>query len=67
MRVFQIQDDWSVDNLRIAERPKPDPGPGQVLLKMKAASLNYRDLVVLQKGYGHLTGTLPFLSFLSLF
>ncbi|MFC2118166.1 NAD(P)-dependent alcohol dehydrogenase [Bacteroidota bacterium] len=59
MRVFQIQDDWSVDNLKIAERPKQEPGPAQVLLKMKAASLNYRDLVVLQKGYGHLTGTLP--------
>ena len=59
MKVFQLQDDWSVDNLNIAERPKPEPGSEQVLLKMKAASLNYRDLVVLQKGYGHLTGTLP--------
>lgn len=59
MKVFQIQDDWSMDNLTLTERPQPEPGPGQVLLKMKAASLNYRDLVVPQRGYGKLTGTLP--------
>ncbi len=59
MKVFQIQDDWSMDNLIIAERPKPEPGPGQVLLKMLAASLNYRDLLVPRRGYGRQTGTLP--------
>lgn len=59
MKVFQLQDDWSMDNLTLAERPQPEPGPGQLLLKMKAASLNYRDLVVPQRGYGKLTGTLP--------
>jgi NADPH:quinone reductase-like Zn-dependent oxidoreductase len=30
-----------------------------VLLRMKAASLNYRDLVVPDRGYGQYTGTLP--------
>jgi NADPH:quinone reductase-like Zn-dependent oxidoreductase len=30
-----------------------------VLLRMKAASLNYRDLVVPARGYGSYTGTLP--------
>lgn len=59
MKVFQIQDDWSIDNLTLTERPVPEPGPGQVLLQMKAASLNYRDLLVPQRGYGALTGTLP--------
>jgi len=59
MKVFQLQDNWSIDNLTLTERPQPEPGPGQVLLKMKAASLNYRDLVVPQRGYGKLTGTLP--------
>ena len=59
MKLFQIQDDWSMDNLTLTERSKPEPGPGQVLLKMKAASLNYRDLVVPLRGYGKLTGTLP--------
>ena len=59
MKVFQIQDEWSMDNLVIKNRPMPEPGPGQVLLKMKAASLNYRDLLVPKRGYGKLTGTLP--------
>lgn len=59
MRVFQIQDDWSIDNLTLAERPKPEPGPGQVLLKMLAASLNYRDTLVPRRGYGRQTGRLP--------
>ncbi|MBO3713924.1 MAG: NAD(P)-dependent alcohol dehydrogenase [Candidatus Accumulibacter sp.] len=59
MRVFQIQDDWGLGNLRLAERAQPQPGPGQVLLRMRAASLNYRDLVVPERGYGSFTGTLP--------
>ena len=59
MKVFQIRDDWSMAHLRLGERPDPRPGPGQVLLRMKAASLNYRDLVVPMRGYGSHTGTLP--------
>jgi NADPH:quinone reductase-like Zn-dependent oxidoreductase len=59
MRAFQIQDDWGLDHLRLVARPDPKPGPGQVLLKMKAASLNYRDLVVPERGYGSFTGELP--------
>jgi NADPH:quinone reductase-like Zn-dependent oxidoreductase len=59
MKVYQLQDGWSLDHLVPAERPQPEPGPGQVLLRMRAASLNYRDLVVLQRGYGAQTGTLP--------
>jgi len=59
MKVFQIQDDWGFDNLKLATRPDPKPGPGQVLLRVKASSLNYRDLLVPERGYGSFTGTLP--------
>lgn len=59
MKVFQVQDDWSMDNLKLAERPVPEAGRGQVKLRMKAASLNFRDLIVPLRGYGRLTGTLP--------
>src|SRR5258708_740850 len=59
MKVFQIQDDWGMEHLQLATRPDPRPGPGQVLLRVKAASLNYRDLVVPMRGYGSHTGTLP--------
>ena len=34
------------------ERPDPEPGPGQLLVRLRAASLNYRDLVVLRGGKG---------------
>lgn len=59
MKVFQIQDDWSMEHLNIAERDQPQTGPREVLLRMKAASINYRDLVVPLRGYGSFTGTLP--------
>jgi NADPH:quinone reductase-like Zn-dependent oxidoreductase len=58
VRAWQIED-WSIDRMAIVERPQPRPGPGQVLLRMKAASLNYRDLVVPRRGYGPQTGELP--------
>ena len=59
MRVFQIEGGWGMDHLMLSSRPDPRPGPGEVLLRMKAASLNYRDLVVPDRGYGQYTGTLP--------
>ncbi len=59
MRVFQIQDDWGFDNLKLGTRPEPRPGPAQVLVRMKASSVNFRDLVVPERGYGSFTGTLP--------
>ena len=59
MRVFQIEGDWGIDNLRLAERPDPEPGPGEVLVRMTAASLNARDLIVPERGYGRATGELP--------
>ena len=36
----------------IEEVPRPEPGPGQVRVAIKAASLNYRDQIVLNGDYG---------------
>jgi alcohol dehydrogenase len=41
-----------LDNLKIIERPEPRPGAGEVLVRMRAASLNYRDLLMINGGYG---------------
>jgi alcohol dehydrogenase len=41
-----------IDNLRVKDLPDPVPGPGEVLVRMRAASLNYRDLVAIDGGYG---------------
>jgi NADPH:quinone reductase-like Zn-dependent oxidoreductase len=59
MRVMQIQDEWGPEHIRAAERPDPRPGPGEVVVRMEAASLNYRDVVVSRRGYGRRTGELP--------
>lgn len=59
MRVMQIEGEWSPDAIRLAERPDPKPGRGEVLLKMEAASLNYRDTVLVRRGYGRWSGELP--------
>jgi zinc-binding alcohol dehydrogenase/oxidoreductase len=38
-----------VDNLRIEERPDPHPGPGEAVVRLRAAALNHRD-VWIRKG-----------------
>ncbi|MEW6443543.1 MAG: NAD(P)-dependent alcohol dehydrogenase [bacterium] len=50
MKTLEIQK-FGLDHLVHAERPRPEPGPGQVLLRMKAASLNFRDLMTVQGLY----------------
>jgi len=52
MRVYELREAKGIDSLLLTERPDPKPGPGQVLVRMRAASLNYRDLVVVTGGYG---------------
>ena len=47
-QVFKTPD--GPDALHIVERPMPEPGPGQVLVKMGAASLNFRDLLIAKGG-----------------
>jgi NADPH:quinone reductase-like Zn-dependent oxidoreductase len=59
MKVMQIQDDWSPENIKLAERPDPEPGPGEIVVAMQAGSLNYRDFVMSQRGYGRRSGELP--------
>ncbi len=41
-----------LDNLKIEELPTPEPGPGEVLVRLRAASLNYRDTLTVVGGYG---------------
>lgn len=59
MRVMEIRNAWGLEHLAPGTRPDPVPGPGQVVVRIEAASVNYRDLVVARRGYGRRTGELP--------
>lgn len=41
----------SIDGVHQTELDKPEPGPGEILVKMKAASLNFRDLAIIAGQY----------------
>ncbi|MEQ8349064.1 MAG: NAD(P)-dependent alcohol dehydrogenase [Sneathiellaceae bacterium] len=51
MRVLQIDGGFGLDRLAFAERPDPQPGPGEVLVRIRAVSLNFRDLLMVQGLY----------------
>ena len=50
MRVWQISS-FGIDSLEFAERPTPEPGAGEVLVKVHAISFNYRDLLMVKGLY----------------
>ena len=45
MQAYEIVGADGIDALQLADRPTPEPGPGEVLVRMRASSLNYRDLM----------------------
>jgi NADPH:quinone reductase-like Zn-dependent oxidoreductase len=45
MQLYQLAD-AGFPGLKLAEQDVPQPGTGQVLVRMRAASLNYRDLII---------------------
>jgi NADPH:quinone reductase-like Zn-dependent oxidoreductase len=46
MQAYEIRGGFGIDRLARVQRPRPRPGPGEVLLRVRAVSLNYRDLLV---------------------
>ena len=55
MKVWQLPT-FGLANLEMAQRPVPRPGPNEVLVKVAAVSLNYRDKLVVN---GELLSELP--------
>ena len=51
MKAWEIQPGFGLANLKLAERPGPQPGPGQVLIRVRAVSLNYRDVLTVEGKY----------------
>jgi len=46
MKTIQLRGSFGIDSLALVDQPRPTPGPGEILVKINAASLNYRDLLV---------------------
>jgi NADPH:quinone reductase-like Zn-dependent oxidoreductase len=51
VKALVIQTGFGLEKLAIVERPDPKAGPGQVLVRMRAASLNYRDILIARGHY----------------
>ena len=56
MKRWELRETNGVESLRAADAPPPKVGPGQVLVRVRAVSLNYRDLLVVSGMY---PGPLP--------
>jgi len=48
MKCYVIPSPSSIDSLTLVERPDPTPGPRQILVRVRASSLNYRDLLTIE-------------------
>lgn len=52
MRSWQIADGFGLPNLKLAQSEVPSPGRGEVLVRLRAMSLNFRDTIILHGMYG---------------
>ena len=52
MKAVILEDLGGPKSLKLVERPDPVAGPGEVLVRLRAAALNYRDTLVTTGGYG---------------
>lgn len=50
MRAWQISS-FGIDSLDFVDRPTPEPGPGEVLVSVRAISFNYRDVMMVKGLY----------------
>ena len=48
MRAYEIVSDGGVDALALNQRPSPEPGVGEILVRIQASSINYRDLSTIE-------------------
>ncbi len=62
MRLYRLGKLGNLDGLRLLEEEAPKPGPGQVLVRLRACTLNHRDLNIIAGTYTSLAlkaGAIP--------
>jgi NADPH:quinone reductase-like Zn-dependent oxidoreductase len=61
VKAWQVSREWSIDAMELVELPEPTPGAGQIAVRMRAASVNYRDLLTVEgKGGSYRLPLIPF-------
>ncbi len=51
MRAVVCEEYGPVDNLELAEIPDPEPGPGQVVIDVSVAAMNFPDILIVEGKY----------------
>jgi NADPH:quinone reductase-like Zn-dependent oxidoreductase len=52
VKAWRFTAGFGAENLKIVELPDPIAGPGEAVVRVRACSLNYRDLAVMRGAYG---------------
>src|SRR5579859_7392480 len=52
MRAWRFVESFGLENLRLVDLPEPVAGPGKAVVRVRACSLNYRDLMLSKGAYG---------------
>jgi NADPH:quinone reductase-like Zn-dependent oxidoreductase len=52
LKAWRFTDGFGAEHLKIVELPDPVAGAGEVVVRMRACSLNFRDLAVMRGAYG---------------
>jgi NADPH:quinone reductase-like Zn-dependent oxidoreductase len=58
MKAYQLHGQSGPDSLQLVEIPEPKPGCGEVLVRVRANALNYRDLMIADGRYGKIKSPL---------
>lgn len=59
MKVASLKAPGGLDNIRIEDRPDPTAGPGEVLVRVRASSLNFHDYAVVSGMIQTADGRIP--------
>jgi NADPH:quinone reductase-like Zn-dependent oxidoreductase len=59
MRRYELAGDRGLDHLTVVERDQPRPGPGEVLVRVRATSLNFHDYIVVMGWFPTADGRIP--------